>query len=522
MAHLIYESRKQELINKHRVRERSSRGREVIILAGSAMLSFLVYGRGLLSGFVAEDFNMLALSTVDWVRLCRFLVEETRIKPLSLLLNRAIYPLFGTNPVGYHLMSLVLQAACTWCVVQLGTLLSGKRRVGFVAGLLFAVYPRHHQAVLWLAANQFLIVTLFGLVALICFSKYLKRGERRYYLATWVCSLLALATNEAGVVLLLLMPFLEWVLEWPTFRQASVALRDGRTYRKYWPLLVLMTAFLLLTFGGVRLDKLTVNRTYHFTGWGGERVRCWASYLVYLTFPQLPLRSLDVTPLTVALATLVTLGLGAALAKGTAVVRFLVIWIGAALAPYVFFVPFGNADRYFYVPAIGLSILASILGCWGYDKLKARSVAWARMVAVFLMGLYLISSVILMQQRISEWRRAGEIAEDVVEQTKRLHPNVPPESTMLFVALPDQYKQAYVFLGGGIGGAVYLAYGAQPSAPRAYRTRDPAVSSFLKDAEPADHPLPGLYVFLYEEDTLYDKSNVVNGLEPLREGTWTR
>jgi hypothetical protein len=209
----------------------------------------------------------------------------------------------------------------------------------------------------------------------------------------------------------------------------------------------------------------------------------------------------------------VALGLGAALAKGTAVVRFLVIWIAATLTPYAFFVPFGNADRYFYIPAIGLSVFASVFGCWGYDKLKACSATWTRMVAVLLVGLYLISSVMLMQQRISEWRRAGEIAADVVKQTKRLHPNVPPESTMLFVALPDQYKQAYVFLGGGIGGAVYLAYGAQPSAPSAYRTRDPAVSSFLREAEPVDHPLSGLYVFLYEEDTLYDKSNVVNSLK---------
>lgn len=512
----------QELISKYHLWERSSRGQELIILAISVLLSFLVYGSGLANGFVAEDFNMMALSTIDWARLCKFIIEVARIKPLPLLLNKAIYPLFGTNPVGYHLMSLVLHAACTWCVVQLGTLLSGKRRVGLVAGLLFAVYPRHHQTVLWLAANQFVIVALFGLVALVCFGNYLDRGQCRYYLITWACSLLALATNEAGVVFLLLLPLMEWVLEWPTLRQALVALRDWRTYRKYWPLLVLMATFLLLTFGGGRLDKLTGNRTYHFTGWGSEQVRAWASYLVYLTFPQIPLRSLDVTPLAVVLAALMALGLGVALAKGTAVVRFLVIWIGAALAPYVFFVPFGNADRYFYIPTVGLSIFASVLGWWGYDKLKARSAAWARVVAVLLIGLYLVSSVMLIQQRIGEWHRASEIAANVVEQVRRLYPELPPESTMLFVTLPDQYKQAYVFLGGGIGGAVYLAYGAQLSAPRAYRTRDPTVISFLKEAELVDHPLPGLYVFLYEDGILYDKSNVVSSLEPLREGTWSR
>jgi hypothetical protein len=518
----VYESRKQEPMSQHCVRERSFRGQELIVLAGSAVLNFLIYGRGLFNGFVAEDFNMIALSTVDWARLCKFLTEETRIKPLPLLLNKAIYTLFGTNPMGYHLMSLVLHATCTWCVVQLGTLLSGKRRVGLVAGLLFAVYPRHHQAVLWLAANQFVIVTLFGLGALICFSKYLERGGRHYYLMTWVCSLLALATNEAGVVFLFLLPFLEWMLERPTFRQTSVAPRDWRTYRKYWPLLALMTAFLLLTFGGVRLDKLTGNRAYYFTGWGSEQVRNWASYLVYLTFPQIPLRSLDVTPLTVALATLVTLGLGAALAKGTAVVRLLVIWIGAALAPYVFFVPFGNSDRYFYSAAIGLCTLIACVGCHLYDSSKFIAFSPKRFMSSLLIGAYLVSSVALIQQRIEEWRRAGEIAADTIAQAAHSYVSVPPESTMLFAGLPGWYKQAYIFQGGGIAGAVYLAYGAQPSAPRAYQTYDPAVISFLKGADPVDRPLPGLYVFLHEDGILYDKSNVVNSLEPLRKGTWFR
>jgi len=85
-------AQEQALKSKQHLWERFSRGQELIILAGSAMLSFLVYGRGLLNSFVAEDFNMMALSTVDWARLYRFLIEATRTKPLPLLLNKAILP----------------------------------------------------------------------------------------------------------------------------------------------------------------------------------------------------------------------------------------------------------------------------------------------------------------------------------------------------------------------------------------------------------------------------------------------
>ena len=146
----------------------------------------------------------------------------------------------------------------------------------------------------------------------------------------------------------------------------------------------------------------------------------------------------------------------------------------------------------------------------------------AQVITMLVAGIYLISSVALVQQRINEWRQAGELAADVLEQTRRLYPSVPMESTMLFAGLPDQYEQAYVFLGGGIRGAVYLAYGDQLSIPSAYQTRDPEVISYLKEADPVDQPLPGLYVFLYQDGVLYDKTNVVNNYEPLQKGTWYR
>ena len=126
------------------------------------------------------------------------------------------------------------------------------------------------------------------------------------------------------------------------------------------------------------------------------------------------------------------------------------------------------------------------------------------------------------REGVREWRRAGKIAADGVKQAHHLYPLPPAKSTMLFVDLPGQHGQAYVFLGGGIGGAVYLAYGTQRSAPRAWQSRDPAVISFLKRAEPVKDSLPEINVFLYQDGILYDKSNVVNSLESLHKGTWYR
>ena len=499
-----------------------------------SLIAGATYCRGLMNSFVAEDFTMMSLSTLPFSALWELMTSATRIRPLPVCINWVLYQGFGMNPLGYYLFVLVLHVVASVLVFFVGKSLSGDERVGLTSALLFVVYPRHHQPVLWLSADQFVLVGIFALISILCFRAYLRTGQFRYQLGTLICVCMALLANELGATLFPLLFLAEFILGGSEQKRWQ-SLFAVKTYCKYIPYLVLLILYIGVTFGGGRLFKLSMTAaeqqaasegwqydTYHLVGLGPKGAKDLAAYLTYLVYPQIPLRALDINLTTATVAAVTAFCLLALFIKGSPPVQFSVLWIFLTLAPFVLFVPFGNADRYFYVPAIGLAILAGILGCWGYDKLKARSAVWARMVAVLLMGLYLISSVMLMQQRIGEWHRAGEIAADVVEQAKRLYPNVPPESTMLFVALPDQYKQAYVFLGGGIGGAVYLAYGMQPSAPRAYRTRDPAVSSFLKEAEPVDDPLPGLYVFLYEDGILYDKSNVVSSLEPLRKGTWDR
>jgi hypothetical protein len=498
----------------------------VVFVAG------LTYVGGLDNGFVDQDFAMMALSTLDFGTFCKRVTAATRVKPFPLVLNWVVYRAFGMNPVGYHLLVLMFHTLCTVLVFHIGRSVSGNKFVGLVAALVFAVYPRHHETVLWLAADQFVIVSLFAVAGLLLFRTYLQTTRLRYQLGTLGCVCIALLSHEVGATLFPLLFLMEFIL-WRPPQERWQALRRPTTYGKYVPYLVLFALYFALMFGGDRLLKLSTDlsvqdrerlrhMTYHLTGVGINEAKNFAAYLTYAAYPQIPLRSLDPDPVTAAVAFITGLVLLFLLVKGTPLVRFAVLWIFLTLAPFVFFVPFGNADRYFYMSAVGFSILAGVLGCWGYDRLKVRSATWARTTAVLLMGMYLVSSVTLIQQRSDEWRRAGEIAADVVEQVKHLHPSVPPESTMLFVALPDRYKQASVFWGGGVGGAVYLAYGAQPSAPGAYRTRDPAVISYLKEAEPVDHPLPGLYVFLYENGILYDKSDVVSDLGPLGGSTWSR
>jgi len=499
-----------------------------------SLLAGLTYIRGLNNSFVAEDFTLLSISSQTFAEMWQYMISFTRMLLVFISFGWALFRLCGTNPIGCHLVILVLHVGVSLLLFHVASLLSGDKRIGFISALVYAVYPRHHQPVLWLAAaSEMVLVAFFSLICIYTFKKYLSTRWLGWQILTLLSLSVAILSHEVGTILFPLLPLIELLLH--SEERNARAWFAFRFYYKYIPYLVLFGLYFLVTFGGARLFKLSTDltekqltaegfqyETYHLTGLSIYGIKDMLAYLTYLAYPQIPLRLLDPNLLTAMLALVTSLFLLFLLVKGSPIMRFSILWMVLAILPFVLFVPFGNADRYFYLPAAGFSILVGTLACQGYDKLKARWPSWGQVILVCLLASYLVSSIILIQQRIGEWRQAGEIAADVVGQAKRLYPNVPPESTMLFVALPEQYKQAYVFLGGGIGGAVYLAYGAQPSAPRAYQTRDPAVSSFLKKAEPVDHPLPGLYVFLYENGILYDKSNVVSSLEPLRKGTWSR
>lgn len=517
----------------------SSRCREVrwaaILVAGVAGLAFF---RGMPAPFVAEDFEWLFSSSLDLgvllassLGLRRFdqlILLSARFKPFTLLVNWLAFRLWGAWPIGYHGMSLIAHIVCSVAVLFLGKSLSKSPIVGMIAGLVFAVYPRHHETVLFMAASQTIYCTAFVLLALLSFIVYLLSSKFKYYLTAWICAVGALTSYEVGVFLFPLMFLSELVLDRGSWRTTLKALYCLRMYVKYIPYLLLLILFVGLSFGGQRAFKLESTEldprmgyeTYHFVGVGLDAIKSFVSYWVYLVLPQIPLRSLDVGIGSVVLSLVVVGGSLLLFAFGRAVERFCLFWMGGVLLLFVFFVPFGNADRYFYLPAAGFSLLIGQLAVRLYEWIRKRWKEVARVGGIAIMILYLVSSLVLAQMRIQEWQQAGEVAQDIIEQVVGMHPEVPHCSQIFFVGLPGRSGQAYVFLGGGIGGVMRLAY--QDPCLDVYRSVDPKLVQWLASREEAE-PTPGQYVFLYEEGKVHDVSAGVRDFEDFYESwLWYR
>lgn len=337
----------------------------------------LTYVSGLSSPFAAEDFNTIFLSSLDFKVLWGNLLSWFRLHPLPFLLTWSIYRISGTRPELYHLSTLLLHIACSLLVYQLAYLLTKQSKAALVAGLVFAPYPRHHQAVLWLACNHIMVQAFFGLLALVTFGMFLRKNRVGYQVVTVLCTAAAVLANEIGLLLFPLLFLLEIAMKQPSLSECLSHLRNPRTYQNYLPFLVVLGIAFGLTFGGQRTIKLstTVHETYetvyHLRGFGLNEIRRFVAFLVYLVLPQVPIRGLDVTPITLVIATLTVGSLLLLLFKGSPVVRFFVVWILVSPIPFVLFIPW-ESDRYFYFPAVGLCCLAGTLSWRLYDRIRAR------------------------------------------------------------------------------------------------------------------------------------------------------
>ena len=94
--------------------------------------------------------------------------------PLTWLSHMLDVQLFGLNPGGHHLTSLLLHAANTLLLFfLLKQMTAAPWRSAFVAAL-FALHPLHVESVAWISERKDVLSTFFLLLALLTYARYVK------------------------------------------------------------------------------------------------------------------------------------------------------------------------------------------------------------------------------------------------------------------------------------------------------------------------------------------------------------
>ncbi len=427
--------------------------RTIFLFLAFTILTFTVYIFSLKNGFVSfDDPPILLLNQA---------VKDFNLKKIFLEMNSGDYlPLtyltyaienffFGMNPFYFHLTNMTLHAFNVILVaIVVGRITQKNIFVMTLVAILFSVHPLHVESVAWISERKDVLCTFFFLSALLAYFRYFHSKKIFYY----VLSLLLFLASMGSKVMAVTFPFIIWLTEYSYL---------GRLQRKSI-LRGLPFIFVAFLFGLKALSihgtaKIIHMRTFETLNPLSNFI---SSVLFYLSKSVVPVRlsafyergaaHLGVLDYLLALSVVALLYFGYRFVKSKEfqiskglisppnlelksqyqwAFGFFVI----TLLPMAQIIPFGRdfiyADRFFYIPSIGLFLMFGILldAFWWQQRALAISFLF------LALGVFSILSI----ERTKVWANSEVLWQDVLQK----YPNT---STAYYNLGVDRYSKGSI------------------------------------------------------------------------------
>jgi len=424
---------------------------------------FTVYDDG---GYVTKNGHIRDAITVEGIRWAFTTGYAANWHPLTWISHMLDVQLFGLNPRWHHLINLFFHIANTLLLfVVFNRMTKALWRSAFVAAL-FALHPLHVQSVAWVAGRKDVLSTFFWMLTMGAYCHYVERPVLQRYLPVFLFFVLGLMAKPMIVTL----PFVLLLLDyWPLKRferkkspheiytEVNKPLfgdkRKGKSKKKhtvngeakaeepadykyqwalirplFWekiPLVSLLALSSIVTYivqqegGAIRsiaafpLSVRIANAFVSYIIYIGKMF--WPVNLaVFYPHPGLwPHWQIIGAVLLLVAVTLIVIRM----AKRFAYLATGWFWYAGTLVPVIGLVQVGSqarADRYTYIPLIGLFIMAA----WGIPELLK---GWRyRRETLFLSSALCLSCLFIATwTQVGYWRNSITLFEHTLKVTDR-------------------------------------------------------------------------------------------------------
>jgi tetratricopeptide (TPR) repeat protein len=333
--------------------------------------------------------------------------------PLTWLSHMLDCQLFGLNPGAQHFVNVLFHAANSALVFALWHRLTKAVWPSAMVAALFAWHPLHVESVAWIAERKDVLSTLFGLLALVAYLKYLEefKVQGSKFKVEYGCALGCFALGLMAKPMLVTLPFVMLLLDfWPLGRWQVFASATGspnpritehgtrntlQLLLEKLPFFALSAVSCVITFLAQRSQAVVSLKQYSF---GLRMENVVVSYGCYLLKTFWPVKLAVFYPLpemipagAVVLAAMVLIVISAVgwrWRKSNPSVLMGWLWFLGTLVPVIGWVQVGEqamADRYMYLPSIGLFV-AMVFGVAGGLASVRLSAAMARSAAVVILA----------------------------------------------------------------------------------------------------------------------------------------
>lgn len=388
-----------------------------------AILVLMIFSPALFNGFVDWDDPVYLLGTPSIQTLITANVSaffttfvSGNYHPLTMLGYALQYALFGLEPWGFHLVSLLLHALNAALAYLLLRRLGFIRPAAGIAILFFALHPLRVEAVAWVSAQKDLWSCFFVLLSLLAYMRAQQEEMPcgRYYLLALGAFLLALLFKGTALILPLLLIVVDLLMN----KQFSRRLMLQKV--PFFALSILfgvVAVYARQSFAGM-LEESAGPLQLLFTA----IYRLIGTFLLRSLYPWMERFPIAPPSLTGSLppevwltcAGLLTLIIAGMLCWRQARVEVLgLVWFVVGLSTTFHLQTLGySADRFTYLPALGLAItLGALVQRWSAAQ---PGPLYRKTMSGLLLGLLLLLGTATVRQ-IRVWHDSTAMLSSFVE-----------------------------------------------------------------------------------------------------------
>jgi tetratricopeptide (TPR) repeat protein len=404
-----------------------------------AVATFAIYVRVIEQPFTAYDDDIyvehnehvtagLTWNTVTWALRS---TEQSNWHPLTWLSHALDVEIHGLDPAGHHFTNLLFHVSNVLLLFLLLAWATGAVGRSFLVAALFAAHPLNVESVAWIAERKNVLSTFFFLLAVGAYGWYaLKPGLKR---GAVVAGLLVLGLASKPMVITL--PFVLILLDfWPLRRISGWTEPSSEHEIPQLPisrLLLEKTPLLLLSAGSAAItlvaQRLAVKPLAAFP-FAVRLENAAYAYLLYVwkavwpaaLAPYYPHPGTSVRFWQAGLASLFLVSLSAVVwwqrhARPYFVTGWL--WFLGTLVPVIGLVQVGDqamADRYTYIPMIGIFVIAVWYASDLTDRFRIKLTERSAAAAVLLLVLagLTVHQIGYWQSPYTFWAHSLEVTKD--------------------------------------------------------------------------------------------------------------
>ena len=365
--------------------------------------------------------------------------------PLTWLSHMLDCQLYDLNPLGHHLTNLLFHILNTlllfWVI---------KRMSGFIwhsafIAAVFALHPLHVESVAWASERKDVLSAFFFMLTILAYTFYVKKPSFLKYILVFILFAMGLLSKS----MLVTLPFVLLLLDyWPLKRLSFRSI-----YEKV-PLFVLSAAASIATMiaqGRAGSTKMMFELTLL------SRIgNCLASYTGYIvkTFYPINLAVLYPHPGNTLPAHKSALSLIALLVISIIILllrrhRYLTVgwlWFLGMLVPVIGLVQVGYqamADRYTYLPSIGLYIIIAFGASSLISKWKHKKILLSVISVVILASMCLLTRI-----QVGYWKNSEALFGHALDVTRN---NIVMHDNMAYSLIKERkYNKAMYHLGKAV------------------------------------------------------------------------